>query len=179
MPAVTPPAARTFRRRDVLVGAGGLALLAVTTATATGCGADEPPKVDDLQSQLDLAESDSELARRAADGAPAPLVTPLTQVSSERAAHARALAEEIARVAGTTVASDTASSTAGTTTMTTAEPGPPPLVTEVIGALKNSAASAEALAVRLSGYRAGLLGSIAASCMSSATVGLDVPGRAS
>ena len=35
--------------------------------------------------------------------------------------------------------------------------------------------SATALASTLTGYRAGLLGSIAASCTTSATVGLDIP----
>jgi hypothetical protein len=45
-------------------------------------------------------------------------------------------------------------------------------VRDVINALRESADSATALAAELSGYRAGLLGSIAASCTASYQVAL-------
>ncbi|MGA8254218.1 MAG: hypothetical protein WB989_27300, partial [Mycobacterium sp.] len=57
-----------------------------------------------------------------------------------------------------------------------AAPPPPPLpVSDVIDALRASAESASRLVATSSGYRAGLLASIAASCTASYTVAL-VPG---
>ena len=125
------------RRRDVLIGAGRGALgLALASLAATACGSEPPPDVDDLRAQLALAYDDSELARAAAPAAPRSLVPALTQVASERARHAQALADEISRTLGTLVpVTPTATS-----------------------------------AARESGYRAGLLGSIAASCTAAYTV---------
>ncbi|HNA52417.1 MAG TPA: hypothetical protein PK594_16320, partial [Mycobacterium sp.] len=68
---------------------------------------------------------------------------------------------------------------AGKPTVTPAEPstpttaasaGPPPSVQDVVDSLRASADSATRLVPTLSGYRAGLVGSIAASCASSFTV---------
>jgi hypothetical protein len=57
----------------------------------------------------------------------------------------------------------------------TEPPPPPPPVSDVIDALNASAESASRLVASSSGYRAGLLASIVASCTASATVAL-VPG---
>lgn len=174
----TPPVAhRTIRRRDVLVGAAGIVGLAIVAGAASACGSDAPPPVDPLQAQADLADADSAMARAAAVGAPPALVAALTQVASERAQHSRALIEEIARAAGH--AAPTSTVTSSTSPTTSAVAAPPPAVAEVIGALKQSASSASALASTLTGYRAGLLGSIAASCTTAFTVGFDVPKPAS
>ncbi|OBK51145.1 hypothetical protein A5655_24355 [Mycobacterium sp. 1081908.1] len=54
-------------------------------------------------------------------------------------------------------------------------PPPPPPVPDVINSLRASAEAASRLVTTESGYRAGLLASIAASCTASATVAL-VPG---
>ena len=163
----------SLRRRDLLLGLGrgaaGLALLAVT---ASACGS-PPPQVDDLQAQLDLANDDTELARTAATGATGPLVPALTQIASERAEHARALAREIARAAGQP--EPTATTTTTTTTTATTVAAPPPAVQDVVAALRRSADSATQLAATQSGYRAGLLGSIAASCTASFAVVLNTP----
>ncbi|CAN5159150.1 hypothetical protein BH09ACT8_BH09ACT8_66650 [soil metagenome] len=176
MHSAPPVAHRTFRRRDVLVGAAGIVGLAVVAGTASACGSDTPPPVDPLQSQADLADADSAMARAAATGASPALVAALTQVASERAQHSRALVEEIARAAGHAAPTETSgTSTPSTSPTTSAVATPPPAVAEVIGALKQSAASATALASILTGYRAGLVGSIAASCTTSFTVGFDVP----
>jgi hypothetical protein len=156
-----PGAARSISRRRVLVGAAALAAIG---ATATSCGTSEPPEPDELQAQLDLAQRGSDMARAAAAAA-GPFYTPLLNVvADERAAHAKALADEIARAANGTA----------TTPPTPAPPpaGPPPSRTDVITSLRESADSAAKLAANLSGYRAGLLGSIAASCTTSATVPL-------
>jgi hypothetical protein len=89
----------------------------------------------------------------------------LTEVAAERGRHATALAEEIARVAGKPSATTTP-------TTTSAAAVPPPAVADVVAALRSSADSATKLAPTLTGYRAGLLGSIAASCVTAYTVAL-------
>jgi hypothetical protein len=164
MPSTGP----VVSRRDALRGAVAVALLG---ATATACGSETPqPVIDDLETQRDLAQKDSELAAAAAK-ADAPDQAPaFTVVAAERAAHAKALAEEIARAAGTTTPSSTASAAAPTST----PPAPPPSFMDVRAALQNSATSAGELAAKLSGYRAGLLGSIAASCNASVALPLAV-----
>jgi predicted small lipoprotein YifL len=159
------PNARRVSRRRALVGAAALAALGATSA-ACGRSSPEPPQPDPLESQLDLAQRDSQMARSAATAAGPFYAPPLNVVADERAAHAKALSQEISRVA----AESTPSST--TTTPTTAPPAPPPSRTDVIAALRESADSAAKLAASQSGYRAGLLGSIAAACTTSITVPL-------
>lgn len=154
-------------RRRVLAGGAALAALGIT-ASACGSPPEPPPAPDPLLEQLTLARHDSELATAAAAAGPPALAAALKQAASERAQHAQSLATEIDRVAGT--ATSTSSSAIETTS--SAPPGPPPTLPEVVNSLRASAASAEQLAPTLSGYRAGLLGSIAASCTAAYTVGL-------
>jgi hypothetical protein len=174
-----PVVSRAFRRREVLIGAAGVLGLALMAETASACGSEAPPPpVDPLQAQADLADADSALAGAAASAAPPAQVAALTQVASERSQHSRALIEEIARAAGRTVpAGDSTgtSATAGTSPAAAPNPNPPPSLNDVVAALHKSADSATALATTLSGFRAGLLGSIAASCTTSYLVGLDIP----
>jgi hypothetical protein len=176
-----PAASRAYRRREVLIGAAGVLGLALIAETASACGsAPAPPAIDPLQAQADLADADSALARAAASAAPPAQVPALTQVASERSQHSRALLEEIARAAGRTLPNTDATETSVSTTPSVApatapNPAPPPSLADVVSALGKSADSATALASTLTGYRAGLLGSIAASCTTSATVGLDIP----
>lgn len=164
-----PSAIPVLSRRRVLLGA---AALAVVSATASACGSPPgPPKVDDLESQLDLARRDSEMAKAAAAVADSFYAPALTVVAAERADHARALVQEIARATGKQPSSTETTSPTSTTATSTA-PAPPPSRSDVAAALRNSADSASQLAAELSGYRAGLLGSIAASCTASVTVPL-------
>ena len=93
MPAAAPPAWRCCR------------------VTASACGSAAEPEVDPLQAQLDLATADAEMARAAAAAAAPPLVPALTQIAAERAEHAQALAEEIARAAGAPAPTDARSTT--------------------------------------------------------------------
>ncbi|MGV0834805.1 hypothetical protein [Mycolicibacterium thermoresistibile] len=166
-----PSAPLMVSRRRVLLGTAALALLG---AAATSCGAPPPPpEVDELVAQLDRARTDSQLATDAAATARPEQRRPLHTVADERAAHAEALSDEIARIIGPEAA---ATSTA-TPTSTTAEPVRPPDYAEVVGALRRSAESAAHLASQLSGYRAGLLGSIAAACTAAVTVTLGAPER--
>ena len=151
-------------RRRVLLGSAALAAVSVGAA-ACGKTPPPPPDLDDLIAQLDLARSDSELASAAAMTARPELRPALSAVSSERADHAQALSDEIARLtAGAT-------SSAPTTT-TSATQANAPTEKDVVAALRTSADSAGQSGAQLSGYRAGLLGSIAASCTAAYTVAL-------
>ena len=158
-----PGAVRPISRRRVLIAAAALSAIG---ATASACGT-PAPQPEELAPQLDLARRDSPMAGAAATAA-GPFYGPLLNVvADERAAHAKALSQEIARAAGET----TTSSQAATPTPS-GSAAPPPSRTDVMAALRESADSAAKLAANLSGYRAGLLGSIAASCTASVTVPL-------
>ncbi|HZQ31082.1 MAG TPA: hypothetical protein VFB19_05045 [Mycobacterium sp.] len=154
---------RPVSRRSVLIGAAALAALGATAA----CGSKQSAQTDELQAQLDLAHRDSQMASAAAGPAGAFYAPLLNVVADERAAHAKALSEEIARATGASAASSAPPAV-------TRSPGatPPPSRDDVTAALRESADSAGKLAANSSGYRAGLLGSIAASCTTSATVPL-------
>ncbi|CAN3128392.1 hypothetical protein ACNUDN_10780 [Mycobacterium sp. smrl_JER01] len=170
-----PSSPPTVSRRHVLVGAATLTVLGLGVSA---CGAPPPPpELADLTTALDRARSDSRLAADVADGSRGQLADALTDVAAQRAAHAEALAEEIVRMTGhpapttdpaatTTVTSGTASAAPGS------DPVPPPTVDDVIGALRTSADSATRAAATLTGYRAGLLASIAAACTTAFTVAL-------
>ena len=149
----------------------GSAALAALGLGAAACGkAPPPPDLDDLIAQLDLARSDSELASDAATAAAPQLRPALSAVSSERSDHAQALSDEIARMTG--------EATTSAPTTTSATQANAPTAKDVVAALRTSADSAGQLAAQLSGYRAGLLGSIAASCTAAYTVALATPNEA-
>ena len=175
MPSVLP----AISRRRLLVVGTALALLGGTAVTA--CGSTTPVKdVDALLEQLERAQSDGELAGNAAAAAPPTLAAALTDVVGQRAAHAKALTDEITRVSGEAPPTSSAmpSPSSSTTTTTTEPPPKPPTAADVIAALEQSADGASLLATQQSGYRAGLLGSIAAACTAAATVALTDAGRA-
>lgn len=159
-------------RRRVLVGGAALAMFG---AVAPACGSHpSPPAVDELESQLTLAHHDSELATAAAAALPRSHPA-LTEIASERSQHAQALATEIARVAGPSATTSSQTTSPTTTSGAAASPQlPPPSLSDVINSLHASADSAAALAAASSGYRAGLLGSIAAACTAAYTVALVV-----
>ncbi|BBU23441.1 hypothetical protein [Mycobacterium xenopi] len=156
-------------RRRVLAGG---TVLAVLGAVASACGSGQPPQqVDELDAQSRQARHDSELATAAAAGAPPQMAAALKQVAAERARHAVALDTEIARVSGRTPASSSASPSP-----TPTQAAAPPPLTEVLNSLRASADSATRLATASSGYRAGLLASIAAACTAAYTVALAPKG---
>ncbi|MGV0813797.1 hypothetical protein ABQF34_17690 [Mycolicibacterium boenickei] len=173
-----PSAHADISRRRVLLSAAALALLG---ATAAACGTTTPqPEIDDLTKQLDRARADSALAAEAAAAQPpqAAATRALNAVAADRTAHAEALSDELTRMTGTTPAETTTSTPRSTTRNpagSTPRPGADasaPGVDDVVNALKESADRAAGLARTLSGYRAGLLGSIAASCTAAYTVAL-------
>ncbi|TPG36959.1 hypothetical protein [Mycolicibacterium hodleri] len=169
----------TVSRRHVLLGTAALALLGGTLTTA--CGSTPPlHEMDALIGQLERARDDSTLAGNAAAAAPPKVAAVLTVVASQRAAHAQALTDEITRISGEAPPTSTsASATFPATSPATSSPGAtsvpppkPPTAADVVAALKQSAEGASLLAIQQSGYRAGLLGSIAAACTACATVAL-------
>ena len=119
---------------------------------------------------------DSELAAAAAKAAPPVIAPALLEVAAIRARHATALVEELSRAAGR----PTPTSGAETTAPSAAAPAaatPPPKPQDVVNALRRAEENAAKLAPTLSGYRSGLMGSIAAACRTAWTVGLTPAGR--
>ena len=149
-----------------MVGGAALAVLGMALPACSSPPA--PPAVDELEAQLTLARRDSELATAAAVGASQPVNAALTEVAAERTKHAQALTTEIARLA----VNPTSTSRETTTPTTTTPAAPPPPLADVVRSLRASADSARQLAGTSSGYRAGLLGSITASCTASYSVAL-------
>jgi hypothetical protein len=163
----------TLSRRRALVG--GIALAVFGIAAPACSSPPPPPAVDELETQLSLARHDSELAKAAAVDAPQQIGTALTEVAAERTRHAQALTTEIARLA----VNPTSTSAQTPTPTTTNAAAPPPPLADVVRSLKASADSAGELASTSSGYRAGLLGSIAAACTASYSVALAPSATAS
>lgn len=167
-------------RRGVLAGGAALAALGVV---ASACGESGPkaPAVEELLGPLDQARHDSALAAAAAAavGNPPQIAAALTVVATQRAAHARALDTEIFRAGKfSSSSSETARPSPSPSAPGTPPPPPPPPppLADVVNSLRASAESASRLAATSLGYRAGLLGSIAASCTASYTVALVPPG---
>ncbi|MDZ7886336.1 MAG: hypothetical protein U5N53_27060 [Mycobacterium sp.] len=173
-----PSAPPTLTRRRLLIAAVPATLAVGLLAGTTACSPPPPPAdLADLQTQFDRANADSLLAGEAATAPPGRTLTPdmvatLTAIAAERTAHARALADEITRL---TDGEAPTTSAAPTTTSTTAAPAAPPTVTAVAKALRESGEDAARVATQMAGYRAGLLGSIAASCTAAYQVALGDP----
>ena len=172
-------AAPPLTRRRVLAGGGrGLLALALVGSASVACGASTAPGPDPLEAALEAARQDSDLAAAVAGAAAPWLVPALNVVAAERARHAAALVEELARAAGKPTPTST-TEIAGATTSASGgagpAPAPPPSVQDVVTALRTSAGAAAELVPTLSGYRAGLMGSIAAACTASYLVGLPPP----
>jgi hypothetical protein len=168
-----PSAVPVTNRRGVLAGGAALAALGVVVSA---CGESPPksPAAEDLLGPLDEARRDSSLAGAAAAavGNPPQIAAALTVVATQRAAHARALATEIARAAGKLTSSSSETTTSPSPADAEAPPPPAPPLSDVVDSLRTSAESASRLVATSSGYRAGLLGSITASCTAAYLVAL-------
>ena len=108
-------------------------------------------------------------------GNPPQIAAALTVVATQRAAHARALSTEIARAGGKVESSANETSSPSPTDAAAQPPAPPPPPTplaDVVSSLRTSAENASRLVATSSGYQAGLLGSIAASCTVSYSIAL-------
>jgi hypothetical protein len=175
-----PSPVPVVNRREILAGGAALAALGMVVS-ACGKSQPKPPPVEQLLGPVDQARHDTVLAGAAAAavGLPPQIAAALAVVATQRAAHARALSTEISRAAGKLASSSSSETTSPSPNPHQAEPPapppPPPPVPDVINALRASADNAGRLVATESGYRAGLLASIAASCTASYTVAL-VPG---
>jgi hypothetical protein len=173
-----PSPVPVVNRREILAGGAALAALGVVVS-ACGKSRPKPPPVEQLLGPLDQARHDTALAGAAATavGLPPQIAAALAVVATQRAAHARALSTEISRAAGKLASSSSSETTSPSPNQAEppAPPPPPPPVPDVINALRTSADNAGRLVATESGYRAGLLASIAASCTASYMVAL-VPG---
>lgn len=170
--AARPP--RLVTRRGILVGGTALAVLGVATSCSGQSQQAKRASGEELRKPFEQARSDSALATAAATavGIAPQIAAALTVVATQRNSHATSLAAEMFRVGKTTSPTST---TPASATASDAEPPPPPSVDDVITALRAAADTANELVSNTSGYRAGLLGSIAASCTASCSVAL-VPG---
>ncbi len=165
-PVPTP----VLSRRRLLADGGRTLVALALVGTAVACGPSRPPGPDPLEAELQAARQDSELATEAAKAATPPMAAALREVAALRTRHAEALVEELARTAGEPIPTET--TTTSTSAAPSGDPAPPPTVGDVVGALRTSADNAAKLVPTLSGYRAGLMGSIAAACTAAFTVGL-------
>ena len=157
------------RRRVLAVGGRGLLALALVGTAAAACGTNNP-EPDPLEAELAAARSDSDLAAAAAKAAKPAVAPALNEVAAERGRHAAALLEELSRAAGKPIPTTTSETPSAPPTPD--KPAPPPTLRDVSEALRKSADRATKLVPSLSGYRAGLMGSIAAACTASLMVGL-------
>ncbi|MDV6261399.1 hypothetical protein [Rhodococcoides yunnanense] len=167
----TPIAPFALSRRGLFRLAGAAALYAATVSTVAACAEDEisGPALDSLTAQLRAARSDAADATAAATAIP-DYAAALGVVAAQRTEHADALDTEIARATGATTDTSSTDTTVPASTTTVAPPAPPPDIAAVRETLTTSARSAAEAARNESGYRAGLLGSISASCTVSALV---------
>ena len=166
----SPPA--LSRRRVLAGGSRGLLALALIGTAVTACGSTGSSGPDPLEAELSAARADSELAAAAAKSAPPEIAPALIELSAVRARHATALVEELSRAAG----QPTPTSSAAATSSSAAPAAPALRPQDVIAALRRAGENAAKLAPTLSGYRAGLLGSIAAACTTASTIGLAPAG---
>ncbi|MFD6513752.1 hypothetical protein [Rhodococcus sp. NPDC060176] len=142
--------------------AAALGAAAFTLSACTDDGtAEAAAEVDQLTAQAERARSDAASATAAIALAP-DKSAPLTTISAERTAHALELDAEIARAAGGSATTTASPSTSAANA---------PTGVDALGtSLADSARSAADLARTMSGYRAGLLGSISASCSTQVAV---------
>lgn len=130
----------------------------------SACGTNDPEPVDILEAPAQRARDDAAAISAAISRYP-DRADALGVMAAERTAHADALTAEVDRL------------NPPTTTTTTSSEAPTPQVTppsldEIRAALVAAADEAGALVPMTSGYRCGLLGSIAAACRTQVAIAL-------
>lgn len=154
--------ARRVNRRTALRVAGGGTVGLFAAGAVAGCAEDPITEPDVLVAQEFSARTDA-AAATAAIALDPQRTDALSTVAAERTAHAQALRTEIDRAIG--VYGDGSTPAVRTPApSTTPAPGTPPDIATLRDQLLASQRAATELAVTQSGYRAGLLASISASC---------------
>ncbi|GAA1462959.1 Tat pathway signal protein [Williamsia maris] len=155
---------------------GGLAATGtVLAACGSGSGISESTRIAEQLAPLSLTASDDAAAARTLGARNPDRSAALAVIASERETHATTINDEIARLAPDLARPSTSSGVAAASvpasgaTPTSGAPAAPtePAVTTVDQLrerLASAASSTGDLAVGMSGYRAGMLGSIAAAC---------------
>ncbi|WLP91160.1 MULTISPECIES: hypothetical protein [Gordonia] len=160
-PHPASPNRRAVLRGGLVIGAG-----VVVAATVSACESGPTPNQTTAEALLPLARSADADAAAARDLAPrvTEYSAALTVVADQRTRHAQALTAEITRLDQDIAArvSETASPSAPVTPTPTAPAGTATL-DDLRTALTSSAKSARQAAISLSGYSAGLAGSVSAS----------------
>ncbi|WP_330179220.1 hypothetical protein OHB26_22330 [Nocardia sp. NBC_01503] len=155
-------------RRAVLRLAGGGVLAVAAVGALSACTREHAPELPDpLLAQEESARSDAAIAQAAIATNP-DKAGALQIIATQRGAHADALRAEIDRAIGSYGDGTVPSKRVAPPTPTV--PVPPPPVTQLRASLSQAQRSAADLATQLSGYRAGLLGSISAACATQAGV---------
>ncbi|MFE2997659.1 hypothetical protein ACFXG4_21900 [Nocardia sp. NPDC059246] len=157
-----------MNRRSVLrLAGGGILAVAAVGALAACTRNDTPAAPDPLIAQETSARTDAAAATAAIATSP-DKAGALQTIATQRTAHADALRTEIDRAIG--VYGDGSTPSRRTPPVTPTAPVPPPGVAVLRTQLQQSQRSAADLSAQLSGYRAGLLSSISASCATHAGV---------
>ncbi|MFF2551673.1 hypothetical protein ACFVUS_11780 [Nocardia sp. NPDC058058] len=155
-------------RRAVLRLAGGGVLAVAAVGALTACTEESAPELPDpLLAQEESARADAANAQAAIATNPDKAAA-LQTIATQRGAHADALRTEIDRAIGVYGDGTTPSKRVAPPTPTV--PVPPPAVSQLKASLGQAQRSAADLSIQLSGYRAGLLGSISAACATQAGV---------
>ena len=159
---------------------GGLATTGtVLAACGGGSGISESTRIAERLAPLALAASDDAIAARTLSARNPDRSAALAVIATERQTHATTINDEIARLAPDLARPSTASGVVATPVQpsgaapTSAAPQPTVTTVEQLRERLTSAASSTGdLAVGMSGYRAGMLGSIAAACSAQVQVQL-------
>lgn len=168
VPLTPEPSVRTVDRRAVLRLAGGGVFAVAAAGTLTACAKDDNPEPPDpLLAQELSARTDAAVASAAIAVNPTQAGA-LQTIATQRGAHADALRTEIDRAIGVYGDGTTPSRRVAPVTPTVAVP--PPSVNQLRTNLTQAQRAAADLSVTLTGYRAGLLGSISAACATHAGV---------
>ncbi|WP_344783101.1 hypothetical protein [Gordonia caeni] len=153
LPRSRPPVPN---RRAVLRGGAGLTLAVAAGSAVAACTSGPSDRQLAAESLVPLAQSAARQEQQAQQLAPreTAYTAALQQVATERGEHAQALVDEINRLHSPAAAQ-----------ASTAPGGTDPVTLDVLRAeLETAARLAAAGAVDADGFRAGLLGSISASC---------------
>ncbi|MFE3056565.1 hypothetical protein [Nocardia sp. NPDC059239] len=166
-PTPEPPLPAVNRRSALRLAGGGMLAVAAVGALAACTRNDTPAAPDPLIAQETSARTDAAAATAAIATSP-DKAGALQTIATQRTAHADALRTEIDRAIG--VYGDGSTPSHRTPPVTPTAPVPPPGVAVLRSQLQQSQRSAADLSAQLSGYRAGLLSSISASCATHAGV---------
>ncbi|GGF40071.1 Tat pathway signal protein [Williamsia phyllosphaerae] len=158
--------------RTVAVTGGVAATGTVLAACGGDAGISESTRIAEQLAPLSLAASDDAVAARTLRARNPDRAAALAVIATERETHATTINDEIARLAPDLARPSTSSGVAAPSAQpsgappTSGAPAAPTVTTveQLRERLASTASSTGDLAVSMSGYRAGMLGSIAAAC---------------